>query len=839
MKKLILIFFASLFLAFPSPTHAVLSGNYFGDGSDGAVTINSNTNLTVPNKSGSYDGDMVVKNYTTLTVNEGTTLTTDQPGRGLLIYVQGNAVINGTISMSARGAYANPTIAGASDNSAVSSTGLRLPILKSGWTNTLAAADFAGAGTAAVTAVANQSGISNNGKIYTIVRQGASGGSGRASASGLPGASGSTGQSGGGGGGGGTNSSGGNGSYGSSFGGGSGGGGSVNGAGGGSAITWGGAGGNGNSGSYCTGSGAGNPAGAYGAPQNGTGGTVILIVGGNLTIGSAGKIEANGKNGGTANFCSWGSGGGGATGGGVIVTLYAGSYTNNGTIQASGGTGGGSNYYSYPGGNGGAGSTVVEQIDASYDDSCQPSLTDSTHTITASCSFTNTIDGLDTGTESTNTSTLTVQSGTLTINNGYKVAAGSFVVTGTGSIAIADGGQFMAGYPIWLVDADADGYPSSTTHYPQFSAPTNGRRRNLMASITTSDCNDSNSNQNLICTSNYFGDGSDGAVTINSNTNLTVPNKSGSYDGDMVVKNYTTLTVNEGTTLTTDQPGRGLLIYVQGNAVINGTISMSARGAYANPTIAGASDNSAVSSTGLRLPILKSGWTNTLAAADFAGAGTAAVTAVANQSGISNNGKIYTIVRQGASGGSGRASASGLPGASGSTGQSGGGGGGGGTNSSGGNGSYGSSFGGGSGGGGSVNGAGGGSAITWGGAGGNGNSGSYCTGSGAGNPAGAYGAPQNGTGGTVILIVGGNLTIGSAGKIEANGKNGGTANFCSWGSGGGGATGGGVIVTLYAGSYTNNGTIQASGGTGGGSNYYSYPGGTGGAGSTVVEQIDY
>ena len=556
MKKLILIFFASLFLAFPSPTHAVLSGNYFGDGSDGAVTINSNTNLTVPNKSGSYDGDMVVKNYTTLTVNEGTTLTTDQPGRGLLIYVQGNAVINGTISMSARGAYANPTIAGASDNSAVSSTGLRLPILKSGWTNTLAAADFAGAGTAAVTAVANQSGISNNGKIYTIVRQGASGGSGRASASGLPGASGSTGQSGGGGGGGGTNSSGGNGSYGSSFGGGSGGGGSVNGAGGGSAITWGGAGGNGNSGSYCTGSGAGNPAGAYGAPQNGTGGTVILIVGGNLTIGSAGKIEANGKNGGTANFCSWGSGGGGATGGGVIVTLYAGSYTNNGTIQASGGTGGGSNYYSYPGGNGGAGSTVVEQIDASYDDSCQPSLTDSTHTITASCSFTNTIDGLDTGTESTNTSTLTVQSGTLTINNGYKVAAGSFVVTNTGSIAIADGGQFMAGYPIWLVDADADGYPVSSTHYPQFSAPTNGRRRNLLTSITTDDCDDTNASSNLSCVG---GTGTDGSVTISAskNINTDIITAGRSYaDGIAYKIDASTAT---GTNLTTNNTPNGIV----------------------------------------------------------------------------------------------------------------------------------------------------------------------------------------------------------------------------------------------------------------------------------------
>ena len=38
------------------------------------ATISSNTNLTVPNKSGSYDGDMVVKQYQSLTINSGVTL---------------------------------------------------------------------------------------------------------------------------------------------------------------------------------------------------------------------------------------------------------------------------------------------------------------------------------------------------------------------------------------------------------------------------------------------------------------------------------------------------------------------------------------------------------------------------------------------------------------------------------------------------------------------------------------------------------------------------------------------------------------------------------------------
>ena len=38
-------------------------GNYYGDGSDGAVSTAGNVTYTVANKNGSYDGDMVVKQY--------------------------------------------------------------------------------------------------------------------------------------------------------------------------------------------------------------------------------------------------------------------------------------------------------------------------------------------------------------------------------------------------------------------------------------------------------------------------------------------------------------------------------------------------------------------------------------------------------------------------------------------------------------------------------------------------------------------------------------------------------------------------------------------------------
>jgi hypothetical protein len=56
---------------------------------------------------------------------------------------------------------------------------------------------------------------------------------------------------------------------------------------------------------------------------------------------------------------------------------------------------------------------------------------------------------------------------------------------------------------------------------------------------------------------------------------------------------------------------------------------------------------------------------------------------------------------------------------------------------------------------------------------------------------------------------------------------------------GGGASGGGIILGLHGGTYTNNGTIQANGGLSGdisgGSNG---DGGAGGNGSVLIEQID-
>ena len=95
-------------------------GNYFGDGSDGALTTSGNVTYTVANKVGSYDGDLYVANYTSMNVSAGHTLATDQKARGLIIYCQGNCVMNGDINQSGKGGNCDPTASGGSDSSAVS-----------------------------------------------------------------------------------------------------------------------------------------------------------------------------------------------------------------------------------------------------------------------------------------------------------------------------------------------------------------------------------------------------------------------------------------------------------------------------------------------------------------------------------------------------------------------------------------------------------------------------------------------------------------------------------------------------------------------------------------------
>lgn len=382
----------------------------------------ANVTFTVPNKNGSYDGDMVVKNYTSLTINAGDTVTVDQPCRGLLLMVQGDVVINGTLTMQTRGPAANPAIAGGSDNSATNTLGLLIPYIKSGGvTLSGVSAALQGCGSGAV-ALNNKFATNGTGYILRVPRQGSSGGSG-----GNPGVTGTFNGGAGvagsittsneyrvlqfaGGGAGGKYSDGnscsssaagssGNGGAGTCWTGGSSGGGKMSGnvptnSSASNANNYGGAGGNAGNGhcggTHSTSSGLGNPNGYWmynnatntadttrreqpswgtqtSSTLGGQGGLIIIIAGGNVTVGSGGVINANGANNDytvtlpSGNAGNYGGvyGGGGGTGAGAITILHKGTYTNNGTVTCSGGTVGSS---SGPGGNGGAGPIFVEQI---------------------------------------------------------------------------------------------------------------------------------------------------------------------------------------------------------------------------------------------------------------------------------------------------------------------------------------------------------------------------------------------------------------------------------------------------------------------------------------------
>ena len=349
-----------------------------------------------------------------------------------------------------------------------------------------------------------------------------------------------------------------------------------------------------------------------------------------------------------------------------------------------------------------------------------------------------------------------------------------------------------------------------------------------------------------------------------ANVTYTVPNKNGSYDGDMVVKQYTSVAIDTGDTVTVDQPCRGLMILVSGDCTINGTLSMKAKGAAANPSSSGGNDSNSVDTNGLRFPFLTSSGSDTLTAANtlLNGCGALARTVIANFRTLSSNGTILSVPKVGGAGGAGQTGGSPSVNGGGTIANGTGGGGAGNAAHSGvsGSGTAGTCFAGGSAGGGSQHGTAG-NAADYAGAGGTStHSGghNYWHGGGGGNPAGtgwhyngAYSGggpvvPETGNGGLIILIVGGNLTIGSGGKIIADGSmqggfsNPGSASYSGQYASTGGSTGGGRIIIAHRGTYTNNGSVTANGGV-------VYPGhvndssggtgGVGGAGAITVQAI--
>ena len=314
----------------------------------------------------------------------------------------------------------------------------------------------------------------------------------------------------------------------------------------------------------------------------------------------------------------------------------------------------------------------------------------------------------------------------------------------------------------------------------------------------------------------YFGDNSDGALNLTGSlTNIrTFVSRSfaSTQDGPPVIKNFSSLFISRSVVVSPTFRCRGMLIFVDGDATISGSLRMTGRGASAVGADA--------SFTTINPPYLGDYWNTQL----FPSA--------------SYLSRVFSAGSGGGAGG-GTTNGSGNPGTAGGLGRSGGGGGGGGSASNtGGVGTAGTSYSGGTGGGaGCGNPAGNGSAGTVnGGAGGNGVTNS---GGGAGNPNGSGGSQTaEGTGGLLILIVRGNLKIGPNGSISANGSAGNNA-FAIATAGSGGGSGGGVLYVYYGGTLTNNGTVTATGGSGGtASPFGGGTGGAGGAGTAIISKLN-
>jgi len=115
--------------------------------------------------------------------------------------------------------------------------------------------------------------------------------------------------------------------------------------------------------------------------------------------------------------------------------------------------------------------------------------------------------GLDEGSDTVNTANLELQSCLMTLNSTDTLVAKSMSLTG-GSIAIADGAQVKLNQPVWVIDADADGYTTNVKLY-YGAQPAGGRRRNFVSTFATTDCNDGSSEVFITsaqCYADYDGD---------------------------------------------------------------------------------------------------------------------------------------------------------------------------------------------------------------------------------------------------------------------------------------------------------------------------------------------
>ena len=787
---------------------------------------------------------LAVKYHGNLTINSGVTVTANTVSgltykKGMLLYVVGNLVNDGTISMTARGTYNE-----AGENVYI-------------WKNTDNSYEFIPAAGASGGAAVVRPNNGYNGSVISAGLPGSSGinrstgggGSGTAACNvegtGVSGAGGTgTSYSGGTGGGGAVKRSSGT-SYAGS--------GSSNGGAGGAAFSsryssW-----------YTAGGGAGNSGGLgkhdsnagydylY-SGQTGTGG--LLVIYSNQMINN-GNITSNGSAGGG------GTAPGGSSGGGSINIFAGNSYVNNGSMSTTGPITGN-------GGQGGTGTITAGYI---YQNDYVDIYPVVSFSINGGSSYSKSYDVRVTaqskkvGLASLKyvwTTSSTQPDESLITNN---FTSGQTISTPTGVngtyylwvIAVTnDGVKLIKGTSAFNVDSIApvitmqgfnQVYAQTNGTYTDAGATATDNRDGTISVITTSDINlgvpgnytitytatDSAGNTTTairrvkvsdpinsdsiiaaIRDTNY----SDGYYNIIANgatypielinvyddttysTNVTLGDSLTDkrmlvvkYNGDLTIDAGVTVTVNTVSGLTYK---KGLFLYVAGNLTNNGIITMTARGTY----------NQAGEDVYL--------WKNTNSTYEYipavGGAGGATVS-------LTNAGSI---------------SKAGLPGVAGTSRRTGGGGSGGvfnnvsGTSISGAGGA-GTSYSGGAGGGATTA-----RGVTYtgyagssiGGAGGAGhsnnysNTGGYAAGGGAGNPGGAYAGStcctrysgETGTGGLLIIRTN-NFT--NTGTISSVGAVGGYATGAS-----GGSSGGGSINIFTLGSYSSTGTITAAGGAG-------------------------
>ncbi len=273
------------------------------------------------------DGDPIIRRFLNMTINEGHTVTPTLRCKGMYLLIEGDLIIDGTLSMTARGANAPGKFVGIDpDNENVYFNETDI------FSQDIFTIGKVGGVTPTTVNAVGANGVNN-------ACAGGGGGAIEYSVGGRQGYGGP----------------------GTSFSGGAAGGASARYTAGNAAID----GGRGGAGVshwssplwWTAGGGAGNPGGAGGtgggAGQNGTGGLMILIVKGNIIFGPNGKIISAGSKGG------YGYDAGGGSGGGAIHVFHKGTISNPEKVTAPGGvsgdrvpTGGYAGVFGRTGGNG-------------------------------------------------------------------------------------------------------------------------------------------------------------------------------------------------------------------------------------------------------------------------------------------------------------------------------------------------------------------------------------------------------------------------------------------------------------------------------------------------------